>query len=206
MTKPIQLHDGGENFEALSAALTAVEYEPLSPLERSSQSDSECDGEAKAGSENMFIRKRMAARRGKDHRKFIKTGQVSFTTKYFSDEQKLEVMVIRAFDLGKRKERDELNPFLRLYLLPGKRQKQHTRVKRRTNEPYFNEKRVFYDLSLVELASNRLKLKVYNREAIARNDLLGETEIALTSLSLTEKQSFSVDLFLGKDQVCLLSF
>ena len=110
-------------------------------------------------------------------------------------------MVIRAFDLGKRKEHDFVNPFVRLYLLPGKKQKQHTRVKRRTKEPYFNEKRMFYNISEYDLKSHRLKLKVYSREAIAKNELLGETEFALGSLSLTEKESFIFDLFMAKDEV-----
>ena len=206
LSKPLQLFDGGEKSEALAAALEAAEIESMQPSMRVSELDTEDDNETVSAdrSEPMFVRKRMAARRGKDKKKSVKTGHLCFTTQYFSDKKQLEIMVIRAFDLKKPEESDELSPFLRLYLLPGKRQKQHTRVKRKTKEPYFNEKRIFYDLSSTDFVSKRLKLKVYSRETITRNVLLGETEVALSSLSLTEKQSFSVDLFLTKDEVSIL--
>lgn len=188
----------------MAAALEAVHTEPSSSVaedvELSGDSDSETANVTEDGA--LIAKRRVAGRRGKEKKRYVKTGKVCFSTQYFQEKKKLEIMVLRAFDLGKRKEHNELSPFVRLYLLPGKRQKQHTRVKRRTKEPYFNEKRVFYDLSEEDMASNRLKLKVYSRETIAKNELLGETEIALSSLRLKEKDSFSLDLFLAKQQVC----
>ena len=197
---------GESQSEALVAALEAAKSDFTDPVEDPIfSSHGSCNDIANIDENgSSFARRRVAARRGRDRKKFIKTGKLCFTTQYFPDKKKLEVMVIRAFDLGRRKEHNELNPFLRLYLLPGKRQKQHTRVKRRTKEPYFNEKRFFYDLAQEDLTSNRLKLKAYSREAIAKNELLGEAEIALSSLSQTEKESFNVDLFIIKDEVCVL--
>ena len=204
-SKSTGIFDGGENSEALAAALEAAEFESVPRMESvasQSEDEDECQAVNTTDGEPLFVRKRMAARRGKDRRKFVKTGQLCFTTQYFPDKQKLEVMIKRASDLGKKLDRNDMNPFLRLYLLPGKKQKQHTRVKRKTKDPYFNEKRSFYDLSQKDLVSHRLKFKVYNRESMSVNGLLGETDITLSSLSLNEKQSFTVDLMLTKEQVC----
>ena len=206
--KSTGIYDGGENSEALAAALEAAEFDSAPRIESvASQSESEDNSQAinTADSEPLFVRKRMAARRGKDRKRFAKTGQLCFTIQYFPDKKKLEVTIKRAFDLGKNLDRDQMNPFLRLYLLPGKKQKQHTRVKRKTKDPFFNERRAFYNLSEKDLVSHRLKFKVYNREAMTVNGLLGETDITLSSLIPNEKQSFTVDLMLTKEQVCPFS-
>ena len=197
----------GEQGNALAAALEAASLDTTlqQPHEKVSEG-SEDEADSADVTEASNLKRRIAARRGQEKRKYLKTGKLCFTTQYHSREQKLEITVIRAFDLGKRKDTDDVNPFVRMYLVPGKKQKQHTRVKRRTKEPYFNEKRMFYEISESDFTSHRLKLKVYSREAIARNELLGEAEISLGSLKLTEKESFSLDLFLVKDQVsCLLN-
>lgn len=193
-----------ETTEHLAAALEAADTEIFAGSAHTSDVSQGSDEDPDVPAEVRKARRRMANRRGprgQEKRKYTKTGKISFTTSYQADEQKLEVMVIRAFDLGKRKEHDFVNPFVRLYLLPGKKQKQHTRVKRRTKEPYFNEKRMFYNISEYDLKSYRLKLKVYSREAIAKNELLGETEFALGSLNLAQKESFVFDLFMAKDEV-----
>ncbi|XP_065060006.1 synaptotagmin-4-like [Rhopilema esculentum] len=192
----------GERGNALAAALEAASLETTlqQPREKVSEG-SEDEADPADVTEASNLKRRIAGRRGQEKRKYLKTGKLCFTTQYHSSEQKLEIIVIRAFDLGKRKDNDDVNPFVRMYLVPGKKQKQHTRVKRRTKEPYFNEKRMFYEISESDFASHRLKLKVYSREAIARNELLGEAEISLGSLKLTEKESFSLDLFLVKDEL-----
>lgn len=187
-----------EDSHALAAALEAVKLPSVAEL--SDGSDSEA---AHASYLDHPSKKHFAARGNSERKRFVKTGKVSFKTRYIPEEKRLEVLLVRAFDLGQSKELGEVNPFIRLYLLPGKKQKQSTKVKKRTKEPYFNEKRVFYDISGEDKTSHRLKLKVYSAEAITRNELLGETEIALNSLRCNEDESFCFDLFMSKNKVCL---
>ena len=192
--------------EAVAAAIEAAESKSL--LHEAPAGAEAGEAQGMSGSDQQPAKKRLATRRGQEKQRFTKVGKVCFNTQYYPDDRRLEVLILRAFDLGKRKEHNYVNPFVRLYLLPGKRQKQHTRVQRRTKDPYFNDKRVFYELSESELVLNRLKLKVYSREAVKKNELLGEAEIALSSLNLTEKETYSLDLHMKKDEVriVILSF
>eukprot|EP00794_Sanderia_malayensis_P009476 gene9476-10466_t len=141
-------------------------------------------------------RKRVAARRGQKQSKSYKAGKICFTTVYKQEEKALHVTVLWAYDVGKRKDRNHVNPFVRLYLIPGKKQKQHTRAQKRTNEPKFNELKIFYDLTQDDLRYHRLKFKVYSRESVKSNQLLGETDLALGTLNITKTEKFNLDLFM----------
>ena len=182
-----------------------LSVEDISPS--GSAIDSESETTSVAGDDSLVDqpshgpKRRMAGRRGKESKSYRKTGKVTFTTTYSREERKLDVHILRAFDLAKRKDHNNVNPFIRLYLLPGKLQKQHTKVQRKTKEPFFNEKRTFYDLGLKDLESHRLKMKCYNRDSITKNELLGEMDIALSSLNIDVKETFNLDLFSPRDEV-----
>ena len=48
-----------------------------------------------------------------------------------------------------------------------------------------------------------LKLKVYNAGKMMKNELLGEADIALSSIDLTRTDMFHIDMFLQRSQVSI---
>lgn len=137
-------------------------------------------------------------------RTYKKAGKITFSTHYIHQEQCLDVHVMRAFDLVPKRNAADVNPFVRLYLVPGKRQKLNTRFVKATKEPYFNEKLVFTNLEKEDLQSYRLKLKVYSHTRMIKNELLGEVDIALSSIDLNSKETFNVDLFKLRSEVSVI--
>ena len=132
---------------------------------------------------------------------YKKAGKIIFTTEYNQNTKTLEVHIIRTFDLAPKRDIADVNPSVRIYLLPGKKQKQNTKYQKRTKDPYINERINLSELGVEELAKYKLKIKVYNHGLLKKNDLLGEVDLALSSLDLTMKETFNVDLFRVKSQV-----
>ncbi|XP_057293932.1 synaptotagmin-4-like [Hydractinia symbiolongicarpus] len=138
-------------------------------------------------------------------RTYKKAGKITFTTEYNESTREFEVLVLRAFDLAPRRDKSEINPFVRLYLLPGKKQKQNTKYQTHTKEPFINEKIVFTDLEKTDLSKYRLKIKVYNHGKLKKNEMLGEVDIPMGSIDISSKQTFNTDLFLQRSESSLAS-
>ena len=127
-------------------------------------------------------------------RTYKKSGKITFTTQYVEEQKTFEVHVLRVFDLAAKRDVAEINP----YLVPGKKQKQSTKHLKSRKEPFFNEKILFNDLEVEDFNKFRLKLKVYIRGRLKKNELLGEVDIALSSIDLKAKETFNIDLFYKK--------
>ena len=159
-------------------------------------------------------KRRMAHRRnfgrGSDStpikRTYKKAGKITFRTAYSQSNRTFEVHVLRAFDLAPRRDIVDINPFVRLYLVPGKKQKQDTKFQKGTKEPFINQKILFTDLEPSEFSKYKLKLKVYNHGKLKKNEVLGEVDIALSSVDVTVKETYNIDLFLQRSEVKLLNY
>lgn len=134
-------------------------------------------------------------------RTYKKSGKIKFTTLYRHSDSMLELHIHKAYDLKTKKDFRDLNTFVRVYLAPGKRQRKETQCARGA-EPFFNEKIQFVDLEECNLMKYKIKLKVYNKERLKmKNELLGEVGIALNSIDITTKETFTPDLFLQRSEV-----
>lgn len=131
---------------------------------------------------------------------YRKTGKIIFSTEYSEDQKTFRIHVQQAMNLAPRREESDVCTFVRLYLEPGKKQKQQTRVIRGTKEPVYEEMFKFINLEMSEFGHYKLKFKVYN-SAILKNELLGEATLFLSSLDTTMKETFSLDLLLRKSEV-----
>ena len=161
---------------------------------------------ATVGAKRRIADRRMRKRsRGyspvRSRKTYNKSGRITFTTHYISDSQLLEVHLLRAYDLAPNKNTAEINPFVRLYLCPGKKQKQNTKYQKCTKEPFINEKILFFDLPKLDLIKHKLQLQVYSHSKVKKNELLGQVDIALGSLDVDVKETFNSDLFLERTQV-----
>lgn len=133
-------------------------------------------------------------------RTYKKSGKIKFSTQFLQEEDMLEFHIHKVYDLKTKKDASELNIFVRVYLVPGKRQKKETQCVK-GKEPFFNEKIQFVDLAECNLSKYRMKLKVYNRERMKKNELLGVVDIALSSIDIKAKETFTPDLYLQRSEV-----
>ena len=141
-------------------------------------------------------KKRLAAgRKALSKKTYKKSGKITFTTEYNKENKTLEIHILRAFGVGSRCDVADTHPFVRLYLTPGKKQKQNTGYQKATRDPFFNEKIVMTDLAQEDLVKYKLKLKVYNHGRLKKDEILGEVDLALSSIDAHQKETFAVDLF-----------
>lgn len=134
-------------------------------------------------------------------RTYKKSGKITFTTRFIESEKIFEIHILRASDLAPKRDVAEINPFVRVYLQPGKKQKKQTKPLKATKEPFINEKILFTDIDDSTIDKYRLKLKVYNHGRLKKNELLGEMDIALSSIDMSAKETFNLDLFLQRSEV-----
>ncbi|XP_066912265.1 synaptotagmin-7-like [Clytia hemisphaerica] len=131
---------------------------------------------------------------------FKKTGKLFFEAEYIRHERKLVLNIIKCSELKMKTDIHHSNTFVRAYLVPGKIQRQQTKIRRETYEPIFNESLVFTDLDQVQLQRHKLRLKVYNHSKLKKHDLIGEVDIALITLNTDAKETFDADLFVKKSE------
>ena len=129
---------------------------------------------------------------------YKKCGKIGFTIKYNESKKNLEIHILKAIGIAPKRDVSDINPFVRLYLLPGKKQKRSTKYQKQTKDPYINEEIIMSDLGKEELANHKLKLKLYNHVLLKKKELLGEVDVDLSCIDISVKQSFIVDLFRKK--------
>ena len=132
---------------------------------------------------------------------FKKTGKLLFEAQYIRSERRLVLHVVKCTDLLTKTDLHHSNPFVRAYLVPGKVQKQQTKVRKETKEPLFNETLTFNNLEESQLQRHKMRLKVYNHSKLKKHELIGEVDIALVSLEADTKETFDADLFVKKSEV-----
>ena len=147
-------------------------------------------------------KKRIGAKRGSSvpRKSYKKSGKITFTTEYSTDTKTLEVHILRVFDLISRKQLNEINPFVNVFLHPGKHQKYSTKYHKGTRNPYINEKVFFKDIEKDSFNRYKLRFRVYHYSRVKTKELLGELEVALSSLDTNVKETFNVDLFIMNQQ------
>lgn len=141
----------------------------------------------------------------------VPLGTLHFTVAYDVERLALNVTVIKATDLPVR-QLDSSNPYVKLQLLPEKRQKAKTRVVRRSVNPVYDESFTFYGIEPDQLRSAAgasgsatasgggaaqqkpaewngltLHLAVLSFDSFARDDLVGETTYAMNEVDLINR-------------------
>ena len=132
-------------------------------------------------------------------RTYKKAGKIDFTTEYKKEEKAFEVHILRACNLAPKRDIDEVNPYVKVYLVPGKKQSQATRWLKATKEPFINESFIFTELTKEYIDKYRLKLRVKNNKI--KKEILGEVEIALKEIDLGKKENFKMDLWKKRSEV-----
>eukprot|EP00794_Sanderia_malayensis_P012646 gene12646-13945_t len=109
-----------------------------------------------------------------------------FFTLAFRDD-KLIMTIKKATGLPAKDFTGTSDPFVKVCLLPDKKHKLETRVKRKTLNPKWNEIFIFEGTLIEKLSQKRLYMQVLDYDRFSRNDPIGEIELALGDLHLHEE-------------------
>ena len=148
------------------------------------------DGLRKLGSNRM---KQQASSLGNVKRQLKKTGKISIKTKFQNNT--LEVWVLRVFDFDNRKRSSVFNTFVLLCMMPGNTQKQVSKFIKGSREFDYNEQFRFLDLDLTQIHKYCLTIKLMNYCRLKKKEVLGETQIALSSLNYSCEEMYNFQLF-----------
>ena len=132
---------------------------------------------------------------------YKKTGKLIFTTKFSEAQRTLAICIVKAFDLVSKTPADQLNCFITAYLQPGKQQKCNTKYHKGTKDPLINEELVFRNIEKESFRKYKLCFKAYHYSKLKTNYLIGEVEIALSSVSPEIQGTFHVDFLRMRKKV-----
>lgn len=100
-------------------------------------------------------------------------GKINFSLRYDYENEALLVNILKAFDLPAKDLCGSSDPYVKIYLLPDRKQKYQTRVHRKTLNPTFDESFQF-PVPYEELSSRKLHLTVFDFDRFSRHDMIGE--------------------------------
>ncbi|KAM6980321.1 synaptotagmin-7b isoform 2-T2 [Aplochiton taeniatus] len=123
-----------------------------------------------------------------------KLGRVQFSVGYSFQDSTLTVKILKGQDLPAKDFSGTSDPFVKLYLLPDKKHKLETKVKRKNLNPHWNETFLFEGFPYEKVIQRTLYLQVLDYDRFSRNDPIGEVSIPLNKLDLANMQTFWKEL------------
>ncbi|XP_059924186.1 synaptotagmin-17 [Gadus macrocephalus] len=119
-------------------------------------------------------------------------GMLHFSTQYDLINRHLGVRVIEARDLtpplsgdGTRQDAVHSNPYVKLSLLPDHKNSRQTGVKRKTQNPVFEE-RFTFDMPFLEAQRRTLLLSVVDFDKFSRHCVIGKVALPLSDVDLVK--------------------
>ncbi|XP_032668901.1 synaptotagmin-7 isoform X2 [Odontomachus brunneus] len=117
-------------------------------------------------------------------------GQIHFSLEYDFQNSTLILRIIQGKDLPAKDLSGTSDPYVRVTLLPDKKHRLETKIKRRTLNPRWNETFYFEGFPIQKLQSRVLHLHVFDYDRFSRDDSIGEMFLPLCQVDLSEKPSF----------------
>ncbi|XP_046979676.1 synaptotagmin-7-like [Schistocerca americana] len=117
-------------------------------------------------------------------------GQIHFSLEYDFQNTTLILRILTAKDLPAKDITGTSDPYVRVTLLPDKKHRLETKIKRRTLNPRWNETFYFEGFPIQKLQSRVLHLHVFDYDRFSRDDSIGEVFLPLCQVDLSEKPSF----------------
>ena len=100
------------------------------------------------------------------------SGRLYFSLQYDHETETFCVYVARAEELPAKDFSGTSDPYVKVYLLPDRKNKFQTKVHRKTLNPDFNE-RFYFNIPFKELPKRTLQFSVYDFDRFSRHDLIG---------------------------------
>ncbi|XP_071747150.1 uncharacterized protein [Lepeophtheirus salmonis] len=85
----------------------------------------------------------------------------------------LQILIKEGKNLVPPKGSNNIDPFCKCYLLPGKGLKQKTTICRRTNKPKWEQTISWDDVTLAELSDRSLEITVWDHDRLGHNEMIG---------------------------------
>ncbi|KAJ8249163.1 hypothetical protein GJAV_G00231850 [Gymnothorax javanicus] len=117
-----------------------------------------------------------------------KLGRIQFSVGYNFQESTLTVKILKGQDLPAKDFSGTSDPFVKIYLLPDKKHKLETKVKRKNLNPHWNETFLFEGFPYEKVIQRTLYLQVLDYDRFSRNDPIGEVSIPLKKVDLVHMQ------------------
>ncbi|XP_075924679.1 synaptotagmin-7 isoform X6 [Petromyzon marinus] len=121
-------------------------------------------------------------------------GKIQFSVGYSFQDMTLTVKILKAVELPAKDFSGTSDPFVKIYLLPDKKNKVETKVKRKNLNPHWNETILFEGFPYEKVILRTLYLQVLDYDRFSRNDPIGEVSLPLNKLDLSSMQTFWKDL------------
>ncbi|XP_070190865.1 synaptotagmin-7-like [Littorina saxatilis] len=115
-----------------------------------------------------------------------KLGRLQFALMYDFQNLTLTLRIIRAVDLPAKDVTGTSDPYVKILLLPDKKHKLLTKVKKRNLNPHWNECFLFEGWPHNKLLEKTLYLQVIDYDRFSRDDPIGETYIPLNETDLSQ--------------------
>lgn len=131
-------------------------------------------------------------------------GELKFAFQYLATTKQLKLTLIKAENIGgSDKKGSHLNPYAKVYLMPGKLQKQTSELFKNTQEPIFNQSFFFQGLSLKQLHAMTLRINIFHKSYNLRPpELIGRTDLELDNYDLlTENRMWRELDGIGENEV-----
>ncbi|XP_068170270.1 synaptotagmin-7 isoform X2 [Antennarius striatus] len=123
-----------------------------------------------------------------------KLGRIQFSIGYSFQNTTLTVKVLRGQELPAKDFSGTSDPFVKIYLLPDKKHKLETKVKRKNLNPHWNETFLFEGFPYEKVRERTLYLQVLDYDRFSRNDPIGEVSIPLNKVELGQIKTFWKEL------------
>ncbi|XP_070543553.1 uncharacterized protein [Ptychodera flava] len=126
----------------------------------------------------------------------VDLGELKFALEYFWETRQLKVVIIKAERIGSFNSLPHnTNSYVKLYLMPGKQQRKHTRTIKRTKDPIFNEEFYFDGLNASDFRHLKLRMKTFNKSSnLKRDEFLGEVQLLLGTMDFSHEVRMWKDL------------
>ncbi|XP_069138262.1 C2 calcium-dependent domain-containing protein 4C-like [Argopecten irradians] len=132
----------------------------------------------------------------------VQHGELKFAFQYLAKSKQLKVSILRAENLGGHGKTDQnMNAYVKVYLLPGKLQKQCSEVVKHTRCPVFEQEFYFTGVSLEQLHAMTLRIKLLHKGHNLRlPEFIGKVDVNLDSYDLLTENRMWKDLDIKRDK------
>ncbi|KFP61170.1 hypothetical protein N322_02300, partial [Cariama cristata] len=113
------------------------------------------------------------------------TGEIQLQINYDKHLGNLIIHILQARNLAPRDNNGYSDPFVKVYLLPGRgaEYKRRTKYIQKSLNPEWNQTVIYKNISMEQLKKKTLEVTVWDYDRFSSNDFLGEVLIELSSIS-----------------------
>ena len=106
-------------------------------------------------------------------------GSLHFKLDYDFISNRLSVMVLECKDLPAMDRNGMSDPYIKVTILPERKPKFETRIKRNTLNPVFNETFIFKQIPYADLGRKTLEIVAYDFDRLSKDDRMGQISLPL---------------------------